>query len=64
MLSATNWGEIILQYIKECSAQGVTSTVFTDAGGAEEHDASKTPTSQLGEVPRSMVRDSFTVKSA
>ena len=46
------------------SAQGVTSTVFMDAGSGEENDTSKTPTSQFGEVPRSIDRDSFTVKSA
>ena len=39
--------------------QGVKSTVFRDADGGEEHDTSQTSTSQIGDVPRSMGRDSF-----
>jgi hypothetical protein len=64
VLSPTNWADIRLQYIMVLSAQGVSSTVFSDSSGGEEHDTSQTPTSQFGEVPRSMGRDNFTVKSA
>ena len=46
------------------SAKGVTSTVFRDSSGGEDHDTSNTFTSQFGEVPRSICRDRFTVKSA
>jgi len=64
VLSPTNCGDIRLQYIMAWSVQSVTSTVFRDSSGGEEHENSQTPTSKSGEVPRSIGRDKFTVKSA
>ena len=47
-----------------CSVQGVTSNVFRDFSSGEERGNSQTPTSQFGEVPKSMDRYNFTVQSA
>jgi hypothetical protein len=64
VLSPRICGNIRIKCIMACSAQCVTSTAFRDSIGGEEHDTSQTPTSQFGEVARSMGRESFTVKSA
>ena len=43
---------------------GLTSTVFRQKSGGEEHDTSQTPSSQFVEIPRSMGLDNFIVKLA